>query len=57
MAMMIDSQIGAPAAYDQPNMALESAKIEAIDRSISPVMMRKIMAKAIIMISLELEKI
>jgi hypothetical protein len=38
-------------------MALLSAKIDAIDKSISPVMMRKTMAKPMIKISLELEKI
>jgi hypothetical protein len=38
-------------------MALLSARIEAIERSISPAIIRKTMAKAIIMISLELEKI
>ena len=57
IAIRIASQIGAPAAYEYPNIALLSAKIDAIDKSISPVMMRKTIAKPMIKISLELEKI
>ena len=57
IAIRIESQIGAPAAYDQPSIALLRAKIEAIDKSISPVMMRKIIANPMIRISLEFEKI
>ena len=54
---MIANQIGAPWAYEYPSIALLRAKMDAIERSISPEMMRKIIAKPIIKISLEFEKI
>jgi hypothetical protein len=55
--MMIASQMGAPWAYEYPSIALLKAKIDAIERSISPQIIKKIMAKPIIKISLEFEKI
>jgi hypothetical protein len=57
MAMKIATHIGAPCAYEYPSIALLKAKIDAIERSISPAIIKKIIAKPIIRISLEFEKI
>ena len=57
MQIRIASQIGAPCAYDQPSIEDPSAKIDATERSISPVIIRKMTPKAMIVISLVLEKI